>query len=253
MDDAQAYASVTVALEAGYRHIDSAAWYENEASVGRAIQHFLTKHALPRSAVFYTTKLKLNNGYASALAAIETSLDACRLGYIDLYLVHGPLGGPDARRDSWRACVEAKERGWVRSIGISTFGVRHMQEILKMDLEKPVVHQIDLHPFMARREIVELSKQNGMLLEAWAPLVRGLRFDHPTISALATKHSKDPAQVLLRYSIQKGYVPLPKTVSPKRVLSNADIFNFTLDEQEIRDLDALDENLVTDWDPTDCK
>ncbi|KAG6909855.1 hypothetical protein DXG01_014883 [Tephrocybe rancida] len=252
MDGDEAYEGVTWALEAGYRHVDSAAWYENEAAVGRAILDFLAKHALPRSAVFYTTKLKLNAGFAAALAAIRASVDACGLGYVDLYLVHGPLGGSQMRKESWRACVQAKKEGLVRSIGISTFGVRHMKEILEMGTEVPAVHQIDLHPFMGRHEIVRLSREHGMLLEAWAPLVRGLRFEHPVIAALAKKYSKEPAQVLLRYSLQKGYVPLPKSASHKRIVSNAQIFNFALESGEVETLDALDEALVTDWDPTEC-
>ncbi|KAG6810126.1 hypothetical protein H0H92_013184 [Tricholoma furcatifolium] len=253
LDTRSAYEAVTWALEAGYRHIDSATWYGNEAVVGSAISDFLNTYDLPRSEVFYTTKLMLNNGYASVRAAIQASVDACGLGYIDLYLIHGPIGGPNARRDSWRACVDAQTEGLVKSIGISTFGVRHIQEILDMGLAVPAVHQIDLHPFMARKEIAELSRKHGMLLEAWAPLVRAMRLDHPTIVSLAQKYSKEPAHILLRYSIQKGYVPLPKSASKKRVVSNAQIFDFELTKNEVEELYALDENLVTDWDPTNCK
>ncbi|KAG5651343.1 hypothetical protein H0H81_009006 [Sphagnurus paluster] len=254
MDGREAYEAVTWALEAGYRHIDSAEWYKNERAVGTAIQHFLAAHALPRSAVFYATKLKLNAGYAAASAAIARSVDECGLGYVDLYLVHGPLGGPQMRRESWRACVDAKKKGLVKSIGVSTFGVRHLREILELgsESEVPAVHQIDLHPFMARREIVALCQEHGILLEAWAPLVRALRFEDPTLTAIAEKHRKEPAQILLRYSLQKGYVPLPKSASRKRIVANTHIFDFALAPDEMGALDALDEHLVTDWDPTEC-
>ncbi|KIM39239.1 hypothetical protein M413DRAFT_196118 [Hebeloma cylindrosporum] len=250
----EAYRGVLAALEAGYRHIDSAAWYENEREVGLAILDFCKTTGIAREAIFYTTKLKLNNGYDNVKNAIKRSLDACRLGYIDLYLIHGPLGGPAARKESWRAiCDFQKESGGLlRSIGISTFGLRHMKDIVESGMPLPVVHQIDLHPFMTRPEIVAYSKEHGMVLEAWAPLVRGYRFDHPALISLAKKHGKDVPRILLRYSLQKGYIPLPKSSSRPRIESNCDIFDFDLDEDEIFNLDRLNEELVTDWDPTDC-
>ncbi|KAF8193387.1 aldo-keto reductase [Pholiota molesta] len=263
-----AYGGVLSALEAGYRLIDSAAWYENEREVGQAILDFCQRTETPREAIFYTTKLKLNNGYANVKKAIQRSLDACRLGYIDLYLMHGPIGGPVARKESWRAICDfqAESGGLLRSIGISTFGIRHMKDILEEDdaLPPPSVHQIDLHPFMVRSEIVDFSRKHGMVLEAWGPLARGYRFNHPTIQALARKHNKEPSQILIRYSIQKGYVPLPKSSHKSRIISNTQVFDFNLSSDEMLTLDSLDEDayinaawlayvaLVTDWDPTDC-
>ncbi|KAF9475446.1 Aldo/keto reductase [Pholiota conissans] len=254
LDGKEAYEGVLSALEAGYRHIDSAAWYENEREVGRAILDFCERTDMPREAIFYTTKLKQNNGYANVKKAIQRSLDACRLGYIDLYLIHGPLGGPEARKESWRAICDfqAESGGLIRSIGISTFGIRHMKDILELPLPKPTVHQIDLHPFMGRSEIVAFTKEHDMVLEAWAPLVRGYRFTHPTLVALEKKHRKKPAQILIRYSLQKGYVPLPKSAAKSRIISNSQVFDFSLSPDEISSLDQLDEGLVTDWDPTDC-
>ncbi|KAJ8072078.1 hypothetical protein PM082_015636 [Marasmius tenuissimus] len=227
LDGDEAYQAVMWALEAGYRHIDSAEWYENERECGRAILDFCKQADIPRSAVFYTTKLKYNNGYDAVKRSIEKSLELCGLGYIDLYLIHGPIGGPQARLDSWRAICDFQESGKLKSIGISTFGVRHMQELIDSGLRLPDVHQ------------------------AWAPLVRGLRFDHPEIVRLSLKYKKEPAQVLLKYSLQKGYVAIPKSSSKKRIVSNTKIFDFELDDQEIAQLDALDEGLVTDWDPTE--
>lgn len=166
---------------------DSAAWYENEREVGQAIVDFCQSTGTPRTAIFYTTKLKENNGYDRTKLAIQRSLDVCGLGYIDLYLIHGPLGGPHARKESWRAICDFKEEsgGLLRSIGISTFGIRHMKDIIDAGMPIPVVHQvncpdfsffgvsdllimfyqIDLHPFMTRTEIVEFSRKNGMVLE----------------------------------------------------------------------------------------
>ncbi|KAJ3876860.1 aldo-keto reductase [Lentinula edodes] len=220
LDSEDAYNSVTWALEAGYRHI--------------AIMDFCRGHDVPRSNVFFTTKLKENNGYEGVTRSIQKSLDECGLGYIDLYLIHGPIGGRTARRESWRAICEAHESGKLRNIGISTFGIKHLQEILdlcsKESLPLPSVHQIDLHPFQVRSGIVEFNKRHGIVLEAWAPLVRGLRFKHPSI----------------------GYVAIPKSSSKQRIISNIQVFDFELSDTEIQDLDGLDEALVTDWDPTDC-
>ncbi|EIN03970.1 aldo-keto reductase [Punctularia strigosozonata HHB-11173 SS5] len=253
LDGKAAYDAVTWALEAGYRHIDSAAWYENEREVGQAIQDFCSSTGTPRSAIFYTTKLKLNNGYANVRKAIDRSLSECGLEYIDLYLIHGPLGGPQMRKESWRACIDAKKEGKLRSIGISTFGVGHMKELLsEPGVEVPVCTQIDLHPFMTRTDVVAFCKEHDIKLEAWAPLVRGLRFDHPSIVSFARKYSKQPAQVLIRWSLQKGFIPIPKSASKHRITSNADVFDFELTEEDMAHLDSLDEYLVTDWDPTNC-
>ncbi|KAJ7173951.1 Aldo/keto reductase [Mycena crocata] len=252
MEGKEAYNAVTWALEAGYRHIDSATWYENEKECGQAISDFCKSSGTPRSAIFFTTKLKLNTGYNETLKAIQFSLDECGLGYIDLYLIHGPLGGPEARKECWRAICDAHKEGKLKSIGVSCFGIRHLKEILDMGLEVPAINQIDLHPFMTRLEIVNFCHDHKIALEAWAPLVRGLRFKHSTIVSLATKYGKQPAQILLRYSLQKNYIAIPKSISQTRINSNTQLFDFELEQQEVRELDGLDEALVTDWDPTDC-
>ncbi|KAI0661683.1 Aldo/keto reductase [Cubamyces menziesii] len=250
MEGKEAYNAVRWALEAGYRHIDSAEWYYNEAECGRAIKDFCAATGTPRQDVFFTTKLMSNNGYAAAKASLRKSLKACGLGYIDLYLIHSPIGGPQKRADSWKAAVEAKAEGLVRSIGVSNYGVRHLQEMVDAGVELPAINQIDLHPFMTRTDIVAFCKEHNIALEAWGPLVRGLRFRHPKIVELARKYNKEPAQILLRYSLQKGYIPLPKSSSKARIQSNLQVCDFELTEEEIGELDALDEYLITDWDPT---
>ncbi|KAJ7746261.1 aldo-keto reductase [Mycena metata] len=237
----EAYDAVTWALEAGYRHIDSATWYENEKECGQAILDFCKTAKIPRQDIYYTTKLKLNVGYDETLKAIQFSLDECGLGYIDLYLIHGPLGGPEARKACWRAICDAQKEGKLKSIGVSCFGIRHLKEILAMGLAVPAINQIDLHPFMTRSEIVNFCQEHKIALEAWAPLVRGLRFDHPAIVSLARKYNKQPAQILLRYCLQKNYVAIPKSASKTRIKSNTDIFDFALERQEMLKLDGLDE------------
>ncbi|KIM85035.1 hypothetical protein PILCRDRAFT_6031 [Piloderma croceum F 1598] len=247
-----AYKGVLWALEAGYRHIDSAEWYENECECGQAILDFCKRSNVPRSEIFFTTKLRLNNGYSNVKNAIQKSLDECGLGYIDLYLIHGPIGGPQARKESWKAVCDAQKDGKLKSIGVSTFGVGHLQEIVDAKAPLPAVNQIDLHPFMTRTDVVAFCREHDIALEAWAPLVRGMRFKHPSVVELAKRYSRTPAQILLRYSLQKGFIPLPKSSSKKRILSNAQLFDFDLSTEDIVHLDSLDEELVTDWDPTKC-
>ncbi|KAI0316743.1 aldo-keto reductase [Amylostereum chailletii] len=247
-----AYQAVTWALEAGYRHIDSAEWYENERECGKAIRDFCTKTGTPRSDIFYTTKLKNNAGRAATTQSIKRSLDACGLEYIDLYLIHGPWRGPKARHEAWDAIVDAQRTGILKSIGISTFGIRHMNELLDDTTPVPAVHQIDLHPFMTRSKIVEYCEQRDIALEAWGSIVRGLRMTHPSIVHLAGKYGKSAAHILLRWSLQKGFIPLVKSASHARIVANTEIFDFELTPEEIQHLDGLDEYLVTDWDPTNC-
>ncbi|TFK50208.1 Aldo/keto reductase [Heliocybe sulcata] len=247
LDGRDAYNAVKWALEAGYRHIDSAEWYENERECGQAILDFCKDTSTPRSTIFYTTKLKSNSGYEATKRAIERSLKACGLGYMDLYLMHSPIGGPQAREEAWKAICEAQSEGKLKSAGVSCFGVRHLKEMVGSGVPVPTVNQIDLHPFMTRSDIVTYCEQHSIALEAWAPLVRGLRFKHPDIVKLAEKHGKQPAQILLRWS---GFVAIPKSASKDRIVSNANIFDFELSAEEITALDGLDEYLVTDWDPT---
>ncbi|PPQ95444.1 hypothetical protein CVT26_008463 [Gymnopilus dilepis] len=246
LEGMRAYKGVLSALKAGYRLIDSAAWYENEKEVGQAILDFCQSTGTPRSEIFYTTKLKENNGYDRTKLAIQRSLDICGLGYIDLYLIHGPLGGPHARKESWRAICDFKEEtgGLLKSIGISTFGIRHMKDILDAGMPIPAVHQIDLHPFMTRTEIVKFSKSHGMVLEpmqAWGPLARGYRFNHPVVVELGQKYNKQPAQILIRYGLQKGYVPIPKSASESRIVANLQVFDFHLKDEDMENLDQLNE------------
>ncbi|OSX58802.1 hypothetical protein POSPLADRAFT_1075731 [Postia placenta MAD-698-R-SB12] len=252
MDGRQAYDAVRYALEIGYRHIDSAEWYGNERECGQAILDFCAASGVPRSSIFFTTKLRTNSGYVAAKKAIDRSIQTCGLGYVDLYLVHSPIGGPQMRAESWKATLEAKKEGRLRSVGVSNYGVRHLQEMIKSGAELPAINQVDLHPFMTRTDIVALCRQHGIALEAWAPLVRGYRFNHASIKSLAHKYHKEPAHILLRYSLQKGYIPLPKSSSKQRIKSNLDVYDLELSSEEIAHLDSLDEELVTDWDPTKC-
>ncbi|KAL7425260.1 hypothetical protein Q5752_000948 [Cryptotrichosporon argae] len=252
MTSDETYGAVKAALEAGYRHVDTAEWYENEAPVGKAINDFCAETGTPRADIFLTSKLMHNETYERTLRDLKTSLRKAGVDRFDLYLMHSAIGGPQIRKEVWRALVDAKKQGLVTSIGVSNWGAKHIDELVKAGSELPVVNQIDLHPFMRHFDIVEECGKHGILLEAWAPLVRGLRFDHPALVAVAKQHAKEPAQILLRWGLQHGFIVIPKSVSPKRIVSNSQIFDFELSDADMAQLDKLDEYLVTDWDVVDC-
>ncbi|KAF2117540.1 NADP-dependent oxidoreductase domain-containing protein [Lophiotrema nucula] len=253
----EARKSVRWALEAGYRGIDSAQMYHNEKESGRAILDFLASDAntgsLQREDVHFTSKLASNSAYNSARKAITTSVKECGLGYIDLFLLHSPYGGKKARLDSWRAVEDAIDDGEIKIGGVSNYGVKHLQELLDSKPRiLPAVNQIEVHPFNTRTDICSFCQEHDIIVEAYAPLVRALRMKHPTIVSLSKKYSCTPGQLLVRWSLQHGYVPLPKSVNKNRIIENADIGGFSIDDADMETMDGLDEYLVTDWDPTDC-
>ncbi|KEI36735.1 uncharacterized protein L969DRAFT_612211 [Mixia osmundae IAM 14324] len=236
--------SVKWALEAGYRLIDSAEWYENEAETGSAIREFMEESSTPREEIHVTTKLMANSTYDHA-QSIKLSLKKLGLDYIDTYLIHGA-----ARLASWKACEEGVRLGLVKSIGVSNYGERHLVELEKAGSKTvPCLNQIDLHPFMTRVELVKYCQDHNIIAEAWGPLARGMKFSDPTVSEIAKAHNKTTAQVMLRWGLQRGHVVIPKSVSQARIIANAQIFDFELSNDEVEQLTALDCYLVTDWDP----
>lgn len=236
--------AVLAALRAGYRHIDTAAVYGNEAQVGAA----LVESGVPREQVFITTKLWNNDhGYDKALAAFETSLKRLKLDYVDLYLIHWPVAG--LRLESWRALEQLHADGRARSIGVSNFLAPHLEELRHKARVLPAVNQIELSPFLQRRETVARSRELGIALAAYSPLTRGQRLGHPGVKRIAERAGRSPAQVLLRWGIQHGFVVLPKSVTPARIEENAALFDFSLDTEAMSQLDELEEGLVTGWDP----
>ncbi|KAA8910715.1 NADP-dependent oxidoreductase domain-containing protein [Sphaerosporella brunnea] len=259
-------AAVHTALSLGYRAIDSAAWYANEGDVGLGIQQFLASNAsVTRKDIFFTTKLRSNTGYSATRAAIRESIRKSGLGWIDLYLLHSPYGGRAKRWDCWRAVQDAVRDGEVRSAGVSNFGVRHLQELMEDSAaaaaaaaagkrDVPItVNQVEVHPFNTQSAITEFCQAHGIVVEAYAPLVRGMRMKHPTIVRIARECDVTPAQVLVRWGLQKGFVVLPKSVTMERIRENAQVSHFELSEGHMEELEALDEHLVTDWDPTDAE
>lgn len=241
-------------FEAGYRHIDSAQFYRNEKEVAESV----LKSGLKREDIFVTTKIMSGN-HASVSSALSRSLkqfaahdnDEFKFGSIDLLLIHDPNCGPKNRLTMWKDFLKARDAGLVKSVGVSNFGTRHLQEIADAGLELPTVNQVELHPFCQQKEIVKWCNDNNVVVEAYCPLIRGNRWDSPTLVRLSQKHGKDIGQVLVRWSLQKGYSPLPKSSQPHRVKSNADLYNFTLSGEDMEALDALDEgdNGALSWNP----
>lgn len=233
---------VKQAIKEGYTHIDTAAVYGNEEAVGKGIR----ESGVNRSELFVTTKLWNDaHGYEEAKVAIDESLERLGLDYVDLYLIHWP--NPKEHRDNWqeanlgawRAMEEAVETGKVRSIGVSNFHERHLTPLLEEAKIKPVINQIFLNPSDQQPEIVAFNEQHDILSEAYSPLGTGKVFEIEDLADLAKKYAKTIAQVVLRWSLQKGYLPLPKTSTPERVPENADLFDFEISEEDMERISAL--------------
>jgi len=238
--------AVKFALKTGYRHIDTATIYGNEEDVGRGVRD----SGVPREHVFVTTKLwNSDHGYDAALKACDRSLRRLGLGYIDLYLIHWPV--TELRGETWRALIELQRRGSCRAIGVSNYTVRHLQELLDGSEVTPAVNQVEFNPFLYQEELLKFCNGKGIQLEAYSPLTRGHKLSHPTVLDVAKKHSKSPAQIMIRWSLQHGLVVIPKSARPERIKENSEVFDFNISPADMSRLDSLSEDLRTDWDPTD--
>jgi len=240
------------AFQAGYRHIDTAQVYRNEEACGRAVR----ESGLNREDIFVTSKcVSKTHGYEKTLKGIDTSLQKFGFDYIDLFLVHDPLSGKEKRLATYRALLDAKKAGKLRTVGVSNYNIKHIEEIKEAGMEIPAVNQIELHPLCQQRPIVEYCRQNSIVVQAYTPLLEGRFQQIPLLYSIAEKYNKEAAQILIRWSVQKGFIPLPKSANPVRIISNANIFDFTLDEEDMAALDALDkgkEGAVT-WNPVDAE
>ena len=239
--------AVAVALEAGYRAIDTAAVYGNEEGVGRAI----AASGIPRQELFITTKLwNDDQGHDATLLAFNKSLDRLGMDYVDLYLIHWPKAEKGKYKDTWKAFEELYASGKIRAIGVSNFKPPHLQELLKDAKVVPAVNQIELHPMMTQLATREYCEAKGIKIEAWSPLMRaGELLENPLIIKVAGKYSKEPAQVVLRWHIQSGLIVIPKSVTPKRIQSNIDIFDFELTSEEMEQIDRLNQDKRVGADP----
>ncbi|MCO4697140.1 aldo/keto reductase [Streptomyces sp. NPDC096538] len=232
MDDAEAERAVTGALEAGYRLIDTAANYRNETGVGRAV----AGAGVPREEIVVTTKLPgRHHGHEETLASFEESRARLGLEYVDLYLIHWPLPRVDKYVDSWKAMIKLREEGLVRSIGVSNFTPAHIDRLEKETGVLPSVNQIELHPFFPQEELRAHHADKGVLTQSWSPLGRGSQLlDDLAVAAVADAHGVTPAQAVLRWHVQLGALPVPKSSAPERQRANLDVFGFELDDAQMR-------------------
>jgi diketogulonate reductase-like aldo/keto reductase len=236
--DTEAAAAVSSALEAGYRSIDTAAIYENEKGTGQA----LAAAGLPREELFVTTKLwNSDQGYDATLRAFDASLDKLGLDYLDLYLIHWPTPGRGLYPDTWRAFEKLYADGRTKAIGVSNFPVAQLQHLLDSGSTVPAVNQIELHPNLPQGELRAFHAAHGIATEAWSPLGQGKGLlTEPALAALAAKHDRSPAQIVLRWHLQLGNVVIPKSVTPSRIRENLDVFGFELDSDDVAAIGALD-------------
>ena len=225
------------AFEVGYRHIDTAAAYRNEAEVGQAFR----ASGLERNDVFITTKcFNDHHGYDEATRALKQSLERLELDHVDLYLIHWPVPAHDRYVETWRAFVDARAAGLVRSIGVSNFQPGHLERIIAETGVTPAVNQIELHPRLQQRGLRHEHAELGIVTEAWSPLAQGAVLDDPTLAEIADAHGKTTGQVVLRWHVQIGNVVFPKSVTPERIEENFAIFDFHLTDAEVEAIDALD-------------
>jgi diketogulonate reductase-like aldo/keto reductase len=226
---------VSAALEIGYRGIDTAALYGNEAGVGKSI----AGSGLPREQLFVATKVwNDDQGYSSTLAAFDDSLRRLALDYVDLYLIHWPMG--EQTLETWRAMEEILATGRTRAIGVCNFLPHHLEHLMTVATVQPAVDQVEFHPLLQRLDLQEYARAHGIVMQAWAPVIRGKVFDIPELVEIGRRHGKTPAQVSIRWILQLGVTTIPKSVHADRLAENADVFDFALSDEEMALIAALD-------------
>jgi diketogulonate reductase-like aldo/keto reductase len=260
--------AVTFALKSGYRLIDTARYYENEESVGRAIR----ASGIPRAQLFVTTKLwNRDHGFDQTLRAFDESLRKLGLDYLDLYLIHWPVATPrwqnwktleaildrfrgpasrPLRIESWRAMEQIADESRCRAIGVSNYTIRHLEELLCACKVVPAVNQVEFTPFLYQQELMSFCRSNDVQLEAYSPLTRGQRLMHPVVAGLADKYQRSSAQILIRWALQHEVVAIPKATSRSHIQENLAVFDFSISARDMETLDGLNENLHLCWDPS---
>ncbi|RIU92623.1 aldo/keto reductase [Oceanobacillus picturae] len=240
--------AVKAAIKNGYRLIDTAAIYGNEAGVGQGIQEGLQETAISREELFITSKV-WNDGlnYGETISAFHESLEKLGLDYLDLYLIHWP--GVDQYKEAWRALEDLYKQGFIRAIGVSNFQVHHLEDLAKISEIKPMINQVEHHPKLTQGELRRYSKENAIQLQAWSPLMQGQLLDHPLLQEIAVKHDKSVAQVIIRWDLQSGIATIPKSTKEHRIIANGDVFDFKLSGEDMESINALNENLRVGPDP----
>ncbi|WP_028543715.1 aldo/keto reductase [Paenibacillus taiwanensis] len=240
--------AVTTAIQHGYRSIDTAAIYQNETSVGQAINACIQNGAVTREELFITSKVwNADLGYESTLAAYEASLNRLGLPYLDLYLIHWPVEGK--YKEAWRALETLYKEGKVKAIGVSNFQTHHLQDLMREADIKPMVNQVELHPYLTQQELQQFCGEHNIQLEAWSPLMQGQLLNHPVLQDIAQGHNKSVAQVIIRWDLQRGIVTIPKSTKQHRIIENAAVFDFALTAEEMARIDSLNQNFRVGPDP----
>ncbi|MBI2523012.1 aldo/keto reductase [Candidatus Woesearchaeota archaeon] len=236
--------AVLSALNTGYRHIDTAAAYKNEESVGNAIK----KSNIPRKELFITTKL-WNDDHNNPKKAFNESLKKLQLDYVDLYLIHFPV--PERNR-SWEILEKIYKSGKAKAIGVSNFTIRHLKELLESSDIVPAVNQVEFHPYLYQKELLDFCNEKGIKLEAYSPLTHGKKLNDVKLVEIAKKYNKSAAQVLIKWGLQHYLIVIPKSSKKDRIIENSYVFDFELSKEDMKKLDGFNENLRTCWDPTDA-
>ncbi|WP_199425939.1 aldo/keto reductase [Thermaerobacillus caldiproteolyticus] len=240
--------AVKTAIKHGYRSVDTAAIYGNEAGVGQGIREGIKEAGISREDLFVTSKVwNTDLGYESTIAAYETSLKKLGLEYLDLYLIHWPVEGK--YKDAWRALETLYKEGRVRAIGVSNFQIHHLEDLMKDAEIKPMVNQVEYHPRLTQKELQAFCREHGIQLEAWSPLMQGQLLDNEVLQEIANKYNKSVAQVILRWDLQNGVVTIPKTTKEHRIVENASVFDFELTEEDMKRIDGLNQNHRVGPDP----
>ena len=241
----QAIDTMLYALEIGYRHIDTAAMYENEKEVGEAVH----QSGIPREEIFITTKLwNSDHGYQKTIDAFNKSLDKLKLNYIDLYLIHWPV--ENLRVESWRALEKLYDDGLCKSIGISNYMERHIAELLNNSEITPVINQVEFSPFLYLKDLQNYCESKRIGLESYSPLTKGYKLNDSRLIEIANQYNKSTSQMLIRWCLQKGVICIPKSSQKKHIKENADVFDFIISKEDMDGLDNLNMNYRSTWDPT---
>ena len=237
--------AVKSALDIGYRHIDTARFYNNEESIGKAVR----THIIHRKEIFVTTKLwNSDHGYKQALEAFEGSLNRLDIEYIDLFLIHWPV--EKLRNETWKALEKVYKEGKCKAIGVSNYTVRHLKELLEVCEIKPVINQVEFHPFLFQKELMEYCRKNDILLEGYSPFAKGKRLNDPRLEPLAKKYNKTNAQIIVRWHLQHEVVVIPKSSNTERIKENSEVYDFNISEEDMNYINSLNENYRCTWDPT---